>query len=335
MHKLGLFVITTVGSLLMASTALAAATPGQNYVPTTALEASHPLPLTFVREITGGDDPLQMPTGVAVAPDGTLYVIDMARDHLRVFDLDGNPIATWGEAGNEPGQLRLSLFKDYGAAGDLAVGPDGSIYVTDTLNNRIQKLAADGSFILAWGNGGSAPGDIFEPFGIGVDAAGRVYVASATGVQVFDADGQFLESWDGAQGDVPPLAGAADVAIDEAGVAWVTDDGLHRVVSFAADGTMLGAFGAIGEDAGKLWRPLGVAVDGSGQVYIAEVGGNRVQVFAQDGTSIGIVPDDASSAAGLSDPSFIALGPDGTLYVADTGNHRVLMFSSNVGTPTP
>lgn len=335
MRHVSSLTITVISSLLLTSTAFAAVNPMPHHASLSFLAESQPLSL--VREITGGNDPLQQPAGVAVTQDGTLYVIDTARDHIRAFDADGNPIATWGEAGSDPGQFRFSLFKDFGAAGDLAVSPDGSIYVADTFNNRIQKLAADGAFILAWGDGGSEPGQIFEPSGIGVDAAGRVYVAEATGVQVFDGDGQFLDSWDGAQqGDVPPLAGAADVAVDEAGVAWVTDPGLHRVVSFAADGAVLGAFGAIGDDAGELHDPYGVTIDPAGQVYVTEAGGNRVQIFTSDGRSIGIVPDDASSAAGFSAPTFVALGPDATLYVADTGNHRVLVFRSNAaGTPMP
>jgi tripartite motif-containing protein 71 len=329
-------VAAIVNSLLLAFTSYAAPDPWQEHAGSPLLADVQPVSLSFVREITGGDDPLQMPAGVAVGPDGTLYVIDTARDHIRVFDSEGNPVGTWGELGGDPGQFRFSLFKDYGAAGDLAVRPDGSIYVADTFNNRIQKLAADGTFILAWGEGGDEPGQIFEPSGIGVDAAGHVYVAEATGVQVFDADGQFLDSWDGAQGDGPPLAGPADVAIDGEGVVWVTDNGLHRVVSFGNDGTVLQAFGAIGDATGELNGPQGLAIDTGGNAFVAEAGGDRVQLFAPDGTSLGIVPDTTSSSTAFSTPTFIVLGPDGALYVADTGNHRVLMFSSNAaGTPTP
>lgn len=281
-----------------------------------------------VVEITGGDDPLQQPTGVAVAADGTLYVIDMARNHIRVFDPDGNPLATWGEEGSEPGQFRFSLFQDIGAAGDLAVGPGGSLYVADTFNNRIQKLAADGTFLLAWGDGGSGPGRIFEPSGVGVDAAGQVYVAEASGVEIFAADGQFLEGWEAIQADGAPLTQAADVAIDAAGRVWVTDGSLHRLVSLNADGTVRGTFGSIGDDMGELHDPLGVTIDETGNVYVAEAGGDRVQIFDESGASVGIVPKDTSGATGLSNPSFLARGQDATLYVADTGHHRVLLFST-------
>ncbi|MFN8662403.1 MAG: NHL repeat-containing protein [Thermomicrobiales bacterium] len=286
-------------------------------------------PMPSVVAITGGDDPLQQPTGVAVAADGKLYVIDMARNHIRVFDPDGNPLATWGEEGSGPGQFRFSLFSALGAAGDLAVGPDGSLYVADTFNNRIQKLAADGTFLLDWGDGGAGPGQIFEPSGIGVDAAGQVYVAEASGVQIFTADGQFLNSWEVIQADGTPLTQAADIAIDAAGGVWITDGSLHRLVSLDADGTARGAFGSIGEDMGELHDPLGVTVDGTGNVYVAEGSANRVQIFDQSGASLGVVPVDTSGAPGLSEPSFIALGQDATLYVADTGNHRVLRFSTS------
>lgn len=326
----------TISALVVTSPSHAVPPPRLVHTTSPLQAASQSHLWSFAGEITGGDDPLQQPAGVAVASDNVLYVIDTARDHIRIFDPDGTPLATWGEAGGDPGQFRFSLFQDLGAAGDLAVGPDGSIYVADTFNNRIQKLATDGTFLLAWGDGGSEPGHIFEPSGIGVDAEGRVYVAEASGVQVFDGHGQFLDSWDGVQADGAPLIQAADVAIDSVGVAWVTDRSLHRVVSVNADGTVRGAFGSIGKNTGELQNPLGVTVDATGNVYVAETGGDQVQIFDQDGTSVGILPDDTSSTTGLSDPTFIALGQDATLYVADTGHHRVLMFRDNaVGTPMP
>ncbi|MCA9877868.1 MAG: NHL repeat-containing protein [Thermomicrobiales bacterium] len=289
--------------------------------------------LSFVSEITGDADPLQQPSGAAVAEDGTLYVIDSARDHIRVFDAAGNPAATWGEAGSGPGQFRFSLFQDIVLAGDLAIGPDGSIYVADTFNNRIQKLAADGTFTLSWGAGGSGPDDVFEPNGIGVDAAGRVYVTGTTGVrvQVFDAEGRFLKVWDGTQGGGFPFVGAADVTIDAAGRVWVTDAGLHRVAGFQADGTPLGSFGEIGDAPGELREPLGIAVDDAGNLYVAEFSGNRVQVFAPDGVSLG-----TTEAGQFSGPAYVSLGPDALLYVSDVGNHRVQVFEGlPAATTTP
>ena len=59
--------------------------------------------------------------------DGTLYVIDSLQNQIRVFDREGNPIATWGERGSTPGQFR---FEDPDSFwGDLVVGPDGNLDV--------------------------------------------------------------------------------------------------------------------------------------------------------------------------------------------------------------
>ncbi|MGH2616843.1 MAG: hypothetical protein ACRDJC_16530 [Thermomicrobiales bacterium] len=94
----------------------------------------------FVREITLGTESGSSASGVAVDADGALYVIDALKDHIRVFDRDGNPVATWGERGEGPGQF---TFEEGGYWwGDLAIGPDGLLYVADESTGRVLALRA-------------------------------------------------------------------------------------------------------------------------------------------------------------------------------------------------
>ena len=95
----------------------------------------------YVREVSLAADPAGAPGGMAIDAAGTLYVADTKNDRIRVFDAAGKPVGTWGSAGTGPGQFR---FQGAGFWGDVALGPDGNLYVLDTFNNRVQVLARTG-----------------------------------------------------------------------------------------------------------------------------------------------------------------------------------------------
>jgi DNA-binding beta-propeller fold protein YncE len=118
--------------------------------------------------------PFNMPTGVAEAPDGTLYVSDgYGNRRVHRFAPDGTLLHSWGEAGDGPGQFALVHF--------LAVGRDGTLYVCDRENDRVQLFDTDGHFLSQW-VGFQRPSDI----ALGRDAA---YVGGADGVTILDYDG--------------------------------------------------------------------------------------------------------------------------------------------------
>ena len=96
-----------------------------------------------------GDAQFFSPRGVAAAPDGSLYVADFMNHRIQHLDADGNLIGQWGsyasiDAGSAPGG---TFNEPWG----IAVAPDGSVYVADTWNHRVQKFSADGAFISMWG----------------------------------------------------------------------------------------------------------------------------------------------------------------------------------------
>ncbi len=89
----------------------------------------------------------------------------------------------------------------------IAVGPDGSVYVTDTWNHRIEKFTAAGKFITAWGifGQGETPDSFYGPRGLAVDAEGRVYVTDTGNkrIVVFDSNGNFITAVWRQQGLIP------------------------------------------------------------------------------------------------------------------------------------
>jgi DNA-binding beta-propeller fold protein YncE len=88
---------------------------------------------------------------------------------VQRFTPDGRFVGAWGTLGDGPGEFNCPQ--------GIAVGPNGSVFIADTYNNRIQQFTAAGKFIAQRGSRGSGQGEFWLPCGIAVDAAGRIYVA--------------------------------------------------------------------------------------------------------------------------------------------------------------
>jgi len=127
-----------------------------------------------------GDGQFNGPYGIAVAPDGSVYVDDAGNNRVQKFSATGTFVTKWGSTGSGDGQFN----GPYG----IAAAPDGSVYVTDLGNNRVQKFSATGTFVTKWGSYGSGDGQFNEPYGIAVAPDGSVYVTdySNNRVQKFD-----------------------------------------------------------------------------------------------------------------------------------------------------
>jgi YVTN family beta-propeller protein len=128
------------------------------------------------------------PTDSALSPDGTrLYVTDSKANKIVVFDVATSKVlTTLGEEGAGEGQFNRPSA--------IAVDRDGSIFVVDAINARIQILSPDGEFLQTLGALGTAPGQFVRPKDVAIDAEGRVYVSDGAfnNVQVFDKDLQLL-----------------------------------------------------------------------------------------------------------------------------------------------
>ena len=133
------------------------------------------------------------PVGMAIDKENRLlYVVDTQQDQVFVYDADTlKPIRKIGTAGKKH---TLSAPGDFALPTDVAVDKDGNIYVTDTLNWRVEIFDADGKFISQFGKHCDAIGCFERPKGIAVDSDGHIWVVD-TGlslVQAYDRDGALL-----------------------------------------------------------------------------------------------------------------------------------------------
>ncbi len=247
-----------------------------------------------------------------------------------------------GSQGTDAGQFMLPR--------GIAAAPDGSIYVADTFNNRIQHFTSDGAFIEQWGESspgcpypGSPPpnvasGTFCQPWGVAVGADGSVYVADTWNdrIQKFTADGKFLTTWGHGisqdLNDVTGFYGPRGIVVDSLGNILVTDTGNNRVVEFTTDGTAITQFGSTGVAAGQFAEPVGLAVDASGKLYVADTWNQRIQVFTPDGSG-GYTPTTSYEVAGwlttsVNNKPFISLDQKGDIFISDPDDYRVIELSN-------
>jgi len=136
------------------------------------------------------------PVDVAIVGD-RLYVTDILHQQVQVLDkTSGDTLFIFSEAGSDAGQLFHPT--------NLAVGPDQTLYVTDTTNFRVQHFTLEGEFIREIGAIGLGPGQFARPKGVALDKEERIYVVDAAfqNVQILDFDGTPL-TFVGGPGDGP------------------------------------------------------------------------------------------------------------------------------------
>jgi DNA-binding beta-propeller fold protein YncE len=173
---------------------------------------------------------LERPVGLAL--DRTrrrLYVADAgtlrsAEHTVKIFDWDGTLIGTIGrDKGDGPGQF---LFPTY-----VAVDQNGRVYVSDTLNARVQVFEPDGRYVATIGERGTAWGMFDTPKGVALDGFGNVYVVDSgwSNVQIFNQRRQVLLFF-GGRGPLPGLLkNPTAITIDRENRIYVADHLNHRV----------------------------------------------------------------------------------------------------------
>jgi tripartite motif-containing protein 71 len=210
---------------------------------------------------------LNYPGAVGADPNtGAIAVADTSNNRIKEFDAAGT--LRWQKgtgAGSAQGQFR--------APAGVAVGSDGSVFVADTGNGRVQVLrGSDGAFLRSFHT------NMSSPTGVTVDpATGNVYVADTRRHQVlvYTNGGAFLRSI----GSSPTLRRPYDVAVDGTSV-YVTDRATDRFVVFRkSDGALIGSFGTSGSAPGSFDDPQGIGVAPDGRLYIADSRNDRVDVW--------------------------------------------------------
>ncbi len=278
------------------------------------------------------------PRAVAIDSEGRIFVADSGNNRIQVFGADGTFLRQWGS------MCKLDTTEGCIGSGDgqfnepwgIAVGQDGSVYVADTWNHRIQRFTSEGQFIGKWGTFGSTGGELgqealfYGPRSLAIGRDGNLYVVDTGNkrVQVFSPSGSFVTQWGG--GGV--VEGRFDEPVglgqDADGNWYVSDTWNLRIQKFTEAFNYVSQWPIRGWSSQSVVNKPAVAVDPARNlVYAVDPENYRVLAFGTDGAfkaTWGLYGNDAQS---FMLPTGIAVGPEGKVYVADGDAHRIMVFA--------
>jgi len=269
------------------------------------------------------------PWGVAVAPDGDLYISDgMMR--IRRVDRSGVITTFAGGGTNEVGDGQPAVQAKLGYPRGLCFGPDGSLYIADRGHHRIRRVGSDGVITTVAGTEKGFGGDggpatqakLNEPMAVAVAPDGAFYIADTANhcVRRVGPDGVIntvagkpvrgpddKENWPGYGGDGGPAAQARlnwpnYVALGSDGSLFISDSDNDIIRRVSLDGLITTVAGTPPQEGKAARKPY-------------ELNSN----FSGDGGP--------ATKAKLRGPTALAVGPDGALYIADTSNNCVRRVS--------
>jgi RHS repeat-associated protein len=303
--------------------------------------------------------------GVASAADGSFYI---AADNglIRRVTPDGRiaTVAGGGSPADGIGDGLPATQARLASPGDVAIADDGTLYISDTGNARIRRVAPNGVITTIAGGGdpttlgdgdSATSASLSLPRGIALGMDGTVFVAD-TGhnrVRQITPDGRIATAagggspadglGDGGQAPAAALDRPYDVAVDAQGVLYIADGLHHRIRAVTPDGRITtlagnGQPGASGNGGpstnAQIGEPQGIAVAADGTVYFADRLHHVVRRVT-NGIIAGAAGTGASgfggdlgppSQARLSFPQDVAVGSNGSLFIADAANYRIRRF---------
>jgi uncharacterized protein (TIGR03437 family) len=316
---------------------------------------------------------LNHPKGMAIDPAGNVYIADPDNARIRVVNSSGaistfagNGLSTFGGDGGPAASASISDVM--GVALDAA----GNLYVADSSNRRIRKIANGAISTIAGvgvegfsGDGGPAANAMLgRPVALATDAAGNLYYVDSTQQRIrkIATNGIITtiagNGLNGFAGDNGPALSASmsfplGIAVDRSLNIYIADAGNNRVRKITPAGTIVTVAGSGAEgfsgDGGpavnaQLNLPSDVAVDNAGNFYIADSGNNRVRKVDGSGTITTIAGVDTNGFSGdggppasamLNYPWGLAVDSAGAIYIADRVNTRVREISSAASSGGP
>ncbi|HZV36947.1 MAG TPA: hypothetical protein VFB72_20390, partial [Verrucomicrobiae bacterium] len=301
---------------------------------------------------------------IAVDSKTNIYVADAANNTIRKISAGGSVSTYSGTSGVAGSTNSFGTNSQFNAPQGVAVDSSGNVYVADTLNNTIRKIATSGiastlAGVAGYANNADGSGtnaQFHAPQGIAVDRFSNVYVADTLNstIRVITSLGTVstLAGSPGVFGSADGVKGNAlfncpkGLALDSATNIYVADSLNHTIRKVTPSGvvtTLAGMPGVIGSADGtnsdaRFFLPDGIAVDGSGNVYVSDSGNHTIRELTPVGTNwvvttIGGQVGNDGSVDGLETnalfffPAGIALDPSGNAYIADSGNNTVRLGS--------
>ena len=238
----------------------------------------------------------------ALAPDGRIWVPASELDVILIFSQDGVLAESWGTPGTGDGEFRFGDSDDADGGG-IVFAPDGTFFVLDSSNFRVQRFSADRQFMSSFGSYGSGDGQFVSPLAIGLDDAANLYVSDVgrKDVQVFTTAGTYVRT---------VAVGAAGDSLWGSGPGWfmtsALTDGRPGAMEYHADGTVQGGWdlspyncessGLTRDQAPRNIYVTCPSLDGGADYLLRfDETGTLLATWAIDGLGLAVTPDGSAA----------------------------------------
>jgi DNA-binding beta-propeller fold protein YncE len=215
---------------------------------------------------------------------------------------------------------------------DLAMAPDGRLYLVDGVNHRVIVLDGEGERKFTFGSKGDGKGKFNRPVGIDISRTGRVFI-SDTGnrrIQVFDLSGGFINMFPVKAGVGEKPSDPVDVlASGLKGNVFVSDNDNHKIRVYDQQGALQLEWGRFGEGPGMFRYPGIMAVDEFNHVYVVDVLNTRVQKFDPFGNFMTDIGSWGVLPGRLFRPKGVAIDKKNRIYVSDSYMGLIQVFAES------
>ncbi len=217
--------------------------------------------------------------------------------------------------------LVLKITAGTNQPSDVAIAPNGDLYLVDGVNNQIVVLDGKGKKKFSFGKKGTGPGAFMQPLGIDVFEDGNVFVADTGNqrIQVFDSQGNFQYQFTvmPGSGDRPPEP--VDVLASKLQqYVYVADNENHKIKVYKRDGLFAFEWGSFGEGTGKFRYPGLLAVNDFNEIFVVDVLNTRVQKFTPFGEYIATIGSWGVFPGKLFRPKGVVVDRKNRVFVTDS-----------------
>lgn len=216
---------------------------------------------------------MNQPWSIVVARDGTAFVVDTWDHKVVELNKDLKRVGEWGGGGQE--DAGGDPFKLFGPR-DIALSPEGHVFVVDSGNNRVIEYDANGTFVRQFGSKGTSgdPLQFNEPSSLAVTANGDIFIADFWNRRIVHLD-KDLKS----KGEIKVDGWGSQAVTDRGyittlpnGRLLATDPTHGKILAFAADGTSIAEYVVPKEGSHPQARPIGIATDGTSVLVTDSIG---------------------------------------------------------------
>jgi len=257
---------------------------------------------------------LQRPQGGMIDAEGRIYITDISRSAVYVFDKPAGQLEVWQNCG---------MGERFAAPIGIAQGMQGEVLVADAELHTVFRLDSKGNPLGEFGR------EILKrPTGLAIDSRrGAIYVADthAHDIKVFNNDGS-LQRVIGQRGEGEGQFNFPTHLTFNKDKLYVTDTLNSRVQIFDTNGNMIQKFGERGLSLGNMVRPKGIAVDSRGNIYVIESLHDNLLVFNSEGDTLLAIGGSGKGVGEFYLPAGVWIDDQDQIYIADMFNGRVVIL---------